>query len=201
MKLYWCPQTRSLRALWMAEETGVPYERVHINIRGPSSQADAAFRAASPMGKVPALEDGAVRIWDSGAICGYLADQYPARGLAPAIGHPDRGAYLMWLMFTNAVIEPAMTEKAAGAAPNPLRNGWGSYEQMLATLRQGIERGPWILGERFSAADVLLGMSCHFMRQFKMIADEPLLFAYADRCAARPAFQRALAIEAGAAGA
>jgi glutathione S-transferase len=195
MKLYWCPQTRAMRAAWMMEELGVPYERVRIDIRNPQSREDPAFRAASPMGKVPALEDGSVRIWDSGAICAYLADQYPKAQLAPPIGHPDRGAYLMWLMYTNSVVEPAMGEKAAKLPPNTAQYGWGSFEQMLQTLRTGIERGPWILGERFCAADVLLGMSCYFMRAFKMITDEPILFAYADRCAARPAFQRALALE------
>jgi glutathione S-transferase len=78
---------------------------------------------------------------------------------------------------------------------NPVTYGWGGWDQMLETLRNGLARGPWILGERFSAADVLLGMSCYFMRQFKMIENEPVLFAYADRCAARPAFQRAYALE------
>lgn len=196
MRLYWCANTRAARAVWMLEEAGVPYERVTIEIRDPASKGNPAFRAVSPMGKVPALEDGPVRLWDSGAICGYIADQYPARGLAPPIGSPDRGAYLQWLMFTNAVIEPAMGEKVGGLPANPLRNGWGSWDQMLATLRAGLEQGPWILGERFSAADVPLGMSCHFLRMFKMLSDEPILFAYADRCAARPAFQRAMALEA-----
>jgi glutathione S-transferase len=196
MKLYWCEQTRAVRVVWMMEELGVPYERVRIDIRNEQSRADPAFREASPMGKVPALEDGRVRIWDSGAICAYLADQYPDAKLAPPIGSPDRGAYFMWLMYTNSVIEPAMGEKAAGMPKNPVTYGWGSWEQMLSTLRTAVARGPWILGERFSAADVLLGMSCSFMRQFKMIADEPELFAYADRCAARPAFQRAYALEA-----
>ena len=197
MKLYWCEQTRAVRAIWMMEELGVPYERVRINIRDEQSRADPAFRAASPMGKVPALEDGPVRIWDSGAICGYLADQYPAAKLAPPIGNPDRGAYLMWLMYTNAVIEPAMGEKAGGLKPNPVTYGWGGWEQMLTVLRTGLARGPWILGERFCAADVMLGSSCFFMRQFKMLTDDPALFAYADRCAARPAFKRAYAVEAG----
>lgn len=196
MKLYWCERTRAVRAAWMLEELGVPYELVRIDIRNEQSRADAAFRAASPMGKVPALEDGAVRIWDSGAICAYLADQYPSAKLAPPIGSPDRGTYLMWLMYTNAVIEPAMGEKFGGLKPNPVSYGWGSWEQMLSTLRAGLNRGPWILGERFCAADVLLGMSCAFLRQFKMLADDAVLFAYADRCAARPAFQRAYALEA-----
>jgi glutathione S-transferase len=181
----------------MLEEAGVPYERMRIDIRDPASKMNPAFRATSPMGKVPALEDGSVRLWDSGAICGYVADQYPAHRLAPPVGSPDRGAYLQWLMFTNAVLEPSMTEKVGGMPANPTRNGWGSWEQMLTMLRAGLERGPWILGEQFSAADVLLGMSCHFLRLFKMIDAEPLLFAYADRCAARPAFQRAMALEAG----
>jgi len=195
MKLYWCERTRAVRAVWMMEELGVPYERVRIDIRDEKSRANPAFRAASPMGKVPALEDGTVRIWDSGAICAYLADQYPAAKLAPAIGSPERGAYLMWLMYTNSVIEPAMGEKFGGLKPNTVSYGRGSWDQMLATLRTAVERGPWILGERFSAADVLLGMSCNFLRQFKMIENEPVLFAYADRCAARPAFQRAYALE------
>jgi glutathione S-transferase len=102
----------------------------------------------------------------------------------------------MWLMYTNSVIEPAMGEKAAGMPKNPVTYGWGSWELMLSTLRTAVGRGPWILGGHFCAADVLLGSSCYFMRQFNMITDEPVLFSYADRCAARPAFQRAYAREA-----
>ena len=195
MKLYWSPKTRARRAVWMLEELGVGYERVRIDIRSDAAKSDPEFRRASPMGKVPALEDGATRLWDSGTICGYLADQYPAAGLAPPIGGPDRGRYLQWLAFTNSVIEPAMGEKMGGMTPNRSAYGWGSFEQMLTTLREGLGTGPWVLGQRFSAADVLLGMSCHFLRQFKMTDTEPVLWAYADRCAARPAFQRAAAIE------
>lgn len=195
MKLYWCPKTRAVRAMWMVEELGVPCERVLIDIRDAAAKDDPGFRAVSPMGKVPALEDGATRLWDSGAICGYLADQYPQAGLAPAIGHPDRGAYLQWLLFTNAVIEPAMAEKFSQSPVSAVSHGWGSFDLMMATLRAGLARGPWILGERFSAADVLLGTSCSFMRQFKILEDEPVLFAYADSCTARPAFQRAAALD------
>ena len=191
MKLYWCPKTRAVRALWMLEELGVPYERVAIDIRDASAKALPSFRAVSPLGKVPALEDGSTRLWDSGAICGYLADQYPAAGLAPAIGSAERGAYLQWLMFTNAVIEPAMAEKFSNAPVSTAAHGWGSYDQMLSVLREGLARGPWILGARFSAADVLLGTAIHFLHQFKILGDEPLLTAYTDRCQARPAFERA----------
>jgi len=195
MKLYWCPKTRSLRALWLLEEAGVAYERVLIDIRSDLAKSDAAFRRASPMGKVPALEDGAVQMWDSGAICAYVAEQYPAQALAPPIGSPLRGAYLQWLMFTNAVIEPAMAEKFAKLPTNPTAYGWGSFELMISTLRSALEPGPWILGERFSAADILLCMSCHFMGQFGLLESEPVLTAYAERGRARPAFQRAMAAE------
>ena len=195
MKLYWCPRTRAFRAAWMLEELGRPYERVAIDIRNDAARADPDFRVASPMGKVPALVDGAVKLWDSGAICLDLADAYPEAGLSVAIGDPARGAFLQWTLYTNAVIEPAMGEKFGGLPANSSRNGWGSWAQMLETLRSGLARGPWILGSQFSAADVMLGSGCHYLRLFKMVSDEPLLFAYADRCAARPAFQRAQGFE------
>ena len=138
------------------------------------------------MGKVPALEDGATRLWDSGAICAYLADQYPKADLAPPIGDPDRGRYLMWLMYTNSVIEPAMAEKFVQTPISPAAHGWGSFDQMLTVLRDGVGTGPWILGARFSAADVMLGTACHFLRQFKLIDGENVLSGYAERCASRP---------------
>ena len=193
MKLYWCPKTRAIRALWMLEELGVPYERVFIDIRDANAKANPAFRAVSPMGKVPALEDGATRLWDSGAICAYLADQYPHAKLAPPIGDPDRGRYLQWLLYTNAVIEPAMAEKFSNAPVSTVAHGWGSFDQMLSVLRDGLAAGPWVLGPRFSAADVLLGMACHFLRQFKLIDAEPAIVKYVERCAARPAFARSMA--------
>lgn len=196
MKLYWCPRSRSTRILWLLEETGLPYERALIDIRDPAAKSDPAFRAVSPMGKVPAFEDGPTRLWDSGAIAVYVGDQYPQTGLAPAIGDPDRGAYLQWVMYTNAVLEPAMGEKVAQLPANPGQYGWGSWDLMLSTLRKGVERGPWILGDRFTTADVLLGSGVRFMRDFKLLTDDPVLFAYADRCTARPACQRAGAIEA-----
>ncbi len=196
MKLYWCPKTRSIRILWLMEESGLPYERVQIDIRNPKHKDDPAFRRISPMGKVPAFEDGAVRLWDSGAIAAYVADQYPDTKLAIPIGDPERGAYLQWLMFTNSVVEPAMGEKFANIPSNPSQYGWGSWDLMLETFRSAVEKGPFLFGERFTAADVLLGMSAHYMRQFGMLTEDPILFAYADRCVARPAFQRASALEA-----
>lgn len=195
MKLYWAKQTRSARAVWMLEESGVEYEIEPVDIRAEDRQDSAEFRAASPMGKVPALADGDVLMSESAAICLYIADRYCSGELAPAIDEPARGKFLYWIMYTPAVIEPSMNEKFAGNEPNELRSGWGSFDLMIRALESELEDKIWILGDRFSAADVMLGSSIVFMRMFDMLGDSPLLAAYADRCLERPAYQRALALE------
>jgi glutathione S-transferase len=196
MKFYWCANTRAFRIAWLLEEAGVRYERVVIDIHDAAAKSDPAFRAVSPMGKVPALEDGAARLSDSGAICIYVADQYTEARLAPPVGHPERARYLQWITFTNSVIEPAMAEKFAKLEPRPGSFGWGSFDLMLATLRSELSRGEWILGDRFCAADVLLGTSAFYLKQFALIGDDPILSAYAVRCQERPAWQRAKAFDA-----
>ncbi len=196
MKLYWCARTRSARALWMLEEIGTDFERVVVDLQQPVASRGADFLVASPMGKVPALEDGAVRMADSAAICLYLADRYAAGSLAPAVDDPDRGRFLYWMFFCPGVIEPSLAEKAGGWTPQPTHHGWGSFEAMIRTLEGGLAPGPWLLGDRFSAADVMVGSSAVFMRLFKMLPSSPVIEAYADRCLARPAYQRALAAEA-----
>jgi glutathione S-transferase len=183
----------------MLEELGRPYERVRIDIRNEASRADPDFRAASPMGKVPALVDGPVKLWDSGAICVYLADAYPEADLGVPIGDPNRGAFLQWAMYNNAVVEPAMGEKFSGAAVNTLQSGHGSFDQMIDLLIAGLTPGPWILGERFMLPDVLLGSAVHFMELFKILPDRAELKAYVERCRARPAFQRAMSFDTAAA--
>lgn len=195
MKLFWCPQTRSARALWMMEEAGVPYERIKIDIRDRSAPRDPEFALASPMGKVPALADGEARFADSAAICMYVADKYRQAKLAPAIDDPKRGAYLWWMTFTPGVIEPAMAEKFTGGKPDRFRSGWGDFELMIETIEKGLGDGPWLLGADFSAADVMVGSSVYFMKQFGMLPDKPALNAYVERCLARPAYRRALEID------
>jgi len=192
MKLYWSPQTRSTRALWILEEAGVDYERELVDIQNPKRENTAKFLEASPMGKVPALVDGDVSMSESAAICLYVADRYAPGTLAPAIDDARRGKFLYWLMYTPAVIEPSMSEKFNGVATNRHRSGWGDFDLMLETLERGIGGKDWILGDAFTAADVMLGSSVVFMRMFDMLPDSETLAAYADRCLARPAYQRAL---------
>lgn len=198
--LFWCPRTRASRILWLLEELGEPFERRTIDIRKPEAKRDPDFMAASPMGKVPALMDrnGAkpVYVADSAAIGLYLADRYPAAGLAPAVDDPERGRYLYWMTFTPGVIEPAMSEKFNSWKVSRATSGWGDFGSMIEVLEQGLEPGPWLLGERFSAADVLVGSSVYFMKLFNILPDSRVLADYADRCLARPAYQKALAQDA-----
>jgi glutathione S-transferase len=196
MKLFWAKKTRAFRIAWLMEESGLKYERVIIDIRDPKSKDDPAFRAVSAMGKVPALEDGAARLCDSGAICIYVADQYPKSQLGPAVGHPDRARFLQWVTFTNSTIEPAMLERFAKLESKPASYGWGSFELMLETLRTGLAGREWILGERFSGADVLLGTGAFYLVQFGLVKDDPVLNGYVARCQARPAWQRAQGFDA-----
>lgn len=195
MKLYWSPQTRSTRALWMLEEAGVDYDLELIEIRNPQREDSKEFRAASPMGKVPALVDGKVQMSESAAICLYLADRYSSGTLAPAVDDPLRGKFLYWLMYTPAVIEPAMSEKFNGVESNRGRSGWGDFELMIETLESGLNKRTWILGRKFTAADVMVGSSAVFMRMFDMLPESTTISTYANRCLERPAYQKALSIE------
>lgn len=195
MKLYWCPQTRSFSALWMLEEIGAPYERELIDIRAGAQDAPG-YRAINPMGKVPALADGEATVAEQGAICAFLADRFPEAGLAPAIGDPARGRYLQWLFFAGNCIEPAYMQKFQGWETQKSRAGWGGYELVVDVLDEALKTGPWILGERFTAADVMIGCGVWFGLAFSLLDARPSFAAYRDRCVARPAFARAQAIEA-----
>jgi glutathione S-transferase len=198
MKLYWAPQTRSFTALWVLEEAGAPYEREHVDIRAGAQDAPA-YRAINPMRKVPALVDGEMVVAEQGAICAWVADRFPAARLAPAADDPQRGRYLRWLFFAGNCIEPAYMQKFSGWSTEKSRAGWGTYEVVVDALEEALKPGPWILGERFSAADVMIGAGVYFGLGFNILESRPPFEAYNERCAARPAFQRAVAIEAEAA--
>ena len=195
--LFWCPRTRASRILWLLEEMNEPFEVRLIDIRDSQARNDPEFKAASPMGKVPAIVDskpaGTVRMADSARIALYLSDRYPGSGLAPAIDDPARGEFLYWMNYTPGVIEPAMMEKFTGMEVSRSTSGWGNFETMIEVLESGIAEGPWLLGDRFSAADVLVGSSVNFMQMFGVLPDSPVLAGYRERCLARPAYARALA--------
>jgi glutathione S-transferase len=148
------------------------------------------------MGKVPAIEyEGAV-VTEVGAICTYLADAFPKAGLAPPIGDPLRGTYLRWMFFQGNALEPAIVDRALKREPG--RRGmmpYGTYEVAVAALERAVEKGPWFLGERYSAADVYVGSAISWGLQFQLLPEREVFKKYAARLNARPARQRALAID------
>jgi glutathione S-transferase len=197
MKLYWSPRTRSFTTLWLMEETGQPYERVLTDI-STGAQRTPDYLAINPMGKVPALQDGDATLAEASAICAYVAERYPEAKLAPAVGDPRRARYLYWLFFAPSCIEPAIVQLATKIEMNPVAAGWGDAQRVVDVLDAALQKGPWLLGENFSAADIVIGSGLNFgVRLFKMIPSRPSFEAYVARCMARPAFQRAEKIAAG----
>lgn len=196
MQLYWAPRTRSLKAIWMLEETGLPYDLNRLDIQAGEQQS-AIYRAINPMMKVPAIVDGPTKVAECGAILAYLAEQAPKANLAPSVDHPRRGDYLRWLFFSAGCVEAAFVEKFTQIKLPTVSAGWGDYGRVIDVLEAGVKEGPWLLGDLFTAADVAIGSDLRFgMDIFKIIEPRPALRAYVDRCTARPAFLRAQEIEA-----
>lgn len=197
MQLYWSPRSRAFTALWLLEEAGQPYERILTDI-STGAQRTPEYLAINPMGKVPALVDGDATLAESAAICAYVAERCPQARLAPAPGDPLRAKYLQWLFFAPSCIEPAMMQLATKVEMSSVAAGWGDAQRVFDVLDQALDKGPWILGENFSAADIAVGSGLNFaVRLFKMAPGRPSFDRYLDRCAARPAFQRAQTIANG----
>ena len=197
MKLYWSPRSRSFSAIWLMEETGQPYERVLTDI-STGAQKTPEFLAVNPMGKVPALKDSDVSIAEASAIAAYVAERYPDAKLAPPLGDPRRGKYLQWLFFAPSCIEPALIQIFTKIEVPASTAAWGSSTQVFDVLDAALEKGPFLLGDTFSAADIMVGSGLNFaIRLFKMVPARPSFDRYIDACSARPAFQRATVIAAG----
>ena len=197
IQLYWSPRSRSISAIWLLEEAGLPYERVLTDI-ATGAQKAPEYLAINPMGKVPGLKDGDAALGEAAAICAYDTERYPEAKLAPPPGDPLRAKYLYWLFFAPGCIEPAMVQVATKIEMNPVAAGWGNAQLVFDVLDAALTKGPWILGEPFSAADIAIGSGLNFaVRLFKMVPSRPSFERYIDRCTARPAFQRASAIAAG----
>ncbi|MBR1216684.1 glutathione S-transferase family protein [Bradyrhizobium sp. U87765 SZCCT0131] len=197
MKLYFSPKSRSFTALWLMEETGQPYERVLTDI-STGAQKAPAYLAINPMGKVPGLQDGDAGLGEAAAICAYVAERYPEARLAPPLGDPRRARYHYWLFFGPSCIEPAIIQIFTKIQVPASTAGWGDATQVFDVLEQALDKGPWLLGEDFSAADVVIGSGLDVaVRRFKMVPTRPAFDRYLDLCAARPAFQRAQQLSLG----
>lgn len=189
---YHNPMSRGRIVHWMLEEVGAPYETKIVNLEKREHKAPE-FVALNPMGKIPAIVHNGTVVTESAAICAYLADAFPRVGLAPALGDPARGTYYRWLFFAAGCAEPALVDKLT-ARPKVEREsmlGYGNYETMLATLEKALAPGPWILGERFSAADVYVGAVIGWGLFAKGLEPRPAFLQYSERCQQRPAYKRA----------
>lgn len=195
--LYHAAPSRSSIARWMLEEVGEPYD-LHLLDLSKGEQHSPEFTALNPMGKVPALRHGEAVVTESAAICTYLADAFPDAGLSVPIGSPERGAYLKWLFFGPGCIEPAMMDRAFPRQDVPQRGtvGYGDFELVMDVTEKGVEAGPYLMGERFTAADVVVGSNIRWGLMFKLIPERAAFKTYVDRLEQRPALQRTVALDA-----
>jgi glutathione S-transferase len=191
---YGNPRSRAQMVHFLLEEMDIPYRMVVVDFeKGESRQAD--YLAINPMGKVPAIVHRGVTVTETGAIIAYLADAFPEKGLAPAIGDPQRGTWLRWMFFGAGAIEPAILDTMLKRPDAPRTTaGYGSYADVLAALDTMLDPGPWILGERFSAADVYVGAELVWAAMFGVpdIPEHPRIAAYIERIRERPAFRKTM---------
>ena len=194
--LFHSPNTRSTGALVLLEELGADYA-LHVLDMKAGEQRGAAYLAVNPMGKVPAVRHGDALVTEQGAVFLYLADLYAEAGLAPPLGDPLRGPYLRWMVYYGSSFEPALIDRAMKREPaSPSMLPYGDYDTMLKTLTDQLAKGPYLLGEKFSAADVLWGTALTWTTMFKLVPDLPVIAAYTARVNARPAVVRARARDA-----
>lgn len=186
--LYHHPFSRAAGVVWMLEEVGVEHELRFVDIVAGEQKAPEIL-ALNPMGKLPILIDGDLVVTESAAIGLYLADRYAPGRLAPSLDDPARGTYLRWALFSPSVIEPGAMAKAAGWAVKPGQAGWGTYDAMIATMQSAIGDGPFLLGERFTMADVIFGGTLRYMVRFGMLEARPAFASYIERLDARPALK------------
>jgi glutathione S-transferase len=196
LTLYHAPQTRSSGVRILLEELGAPHTLDVLDLQSGRGREPAYLRI-NPLGKVPALRHGDALITEQAAIYLYLADQFPERGLAPPIGDPLRGPYLRWMVFYGSSFEPAVVDRALQREPGPkAMSPYGDFDAVLRTVVEALTPGPYLLGERHSAADVLWGAALGWTTGFKLVPEEPAIMAYLARVNARPAVRKIMAEEA-----
>jgi glutathione S-transferase len=196
LTLYHAAPSRSSIVRWMLEELGEPYD-LHVLSLAKGEQATPAYLAVNPMGKVPALRHGDAVVTEAAAICTYLADEFPRARLNLPIGDPRRGVYLKWLFFGPGCIEPAITDRAYPRREEPRRGtlGYGEFDTVMNVVAKAVEPGPYLMGEQFTAADVVIGSTLRWGMLFGLLPARPEFVAYVGRLEQRPALQRAAALD------
>jgi glutathione S-transferase len=190
------PNTRSSGTRILLEELGAPHELRAVNMKA-GEQRRPAFLALNPMGKVPAILHRGELVTEQVAIFLYLADLFPQAGLAPALDDRLRGPYLRWMAYYGACFEPAVVDRALKREPGPLAMvPYGDYDTMLKTVTDQIAKGPYLLGERMTAADVLWGTALTWTTMFKLVPELPVIMDYVKRMSGRPAARKVNELDA-----
>jgi glutathione S-transferase len=200
VKLYYVPKTRSTRPRWLLEELGIPYELVRVDVAARENRT-AGYLALNPLGHVPTLVDGDTVIYESLAICLYLADRFPDKGLAPHASSPGRGAYLAWMVFAVVTVERVVEQAfdhtvrlpEADRLPRLADEARARFLDIATVLDGALAGRDYLVGDRFSAADLLMGSVLSWGRTIGLLAEQPRLDAYTQGLIARPAARRSRA--------
>jgi glutathione S-transferase len=193
LTFYHCPGTRSGSVHWLLEELGAPFETEIVPVTADGG-APESYRAIQPNKKVPAIVNDGIRVHERAAIFAYLCDAFPAAGLAPPIGDPRRGPYLSWLVYNDAVLDPVLAAKFGGWTYEARGVSFGTFDDMVANLNGTLEKSPYLTGDAFTAADLLVCGGVNFAVNFtKAIPATPAIRDFLQRCMSRPAFARVVA--------
>jgi glutathione S-transferase len=189
--------SRSAIARWMLEEVGEPYE-VRVLDHAAGEHHQPAYLEINPMGKVPAIRHGETVVAEAAAICLYLAETFPQAGLNVPVGDPRRGAFLKWLFFGPSCIEPAVLDVAFPRKETAPRGsvGYGDFETVMKVVEDGLKLGPFILGDKFTAADIIIGSLLRWGMMSGMVPKRENFLSYASRLEERPALQRQMQLDA-----
>ena len=195
--LFHRPRSRSTRFLFLLEELEAPYEIKIVTIRSRDGTGAVDPANPHPHGKVPVISDDGIVVFESPAIALYLTDRFPKNRLGPLVGERERGAYLSWLCYYTGVLEPAFVSKFMSLEVPRGTAGWVAVEEAMPAVIKVLSAGPYMLGERFSAADVLYGTTFAMFGQSPLLPKSPVIEDYVKRVIGRPAYARAQARDAG----
>jgi len=201
MKLYHSPQTRSVRPRWLLEELGVPYELETLDM-AKQDHKSAEYLKIHPHGAVPAFIDGDVVMFESAAICMYLADKYADKKLAPPVGSPERAAYYQWMVYSMATLEPPVLQVFLHTVILPeeqrsseqAQEGRTKFKDVARVLTNALRGKQYLVGNQFSAADVMIGSTLAWSHFMGLLSDQHALEEYVKRVTSRPAYQAAQAV-------
>lgn len=199
-KLFYAPGSAAMAPHAILEEIGAKHELVPVDLKSKAHQKPEYLKL-NPKGRVPVLIDGKFVMTESAAIIMHLADRHPEAKLAPAVGTPERGHWYQWLLYLTNTLQPAFLEyfypeRSFPDAPNTQQQLKASAEHRLAAMFIYIDselavRGPYLLGDTFSAADIFMHMLARWSRWFEKPAYRYIhIKQLTDLVRARPAVQR-----------